>query len=90
MKKSYKEAAIQWYLQVLQTQESNKLGFHNRAFSTWLRHLQLCVLYDRLQAHGLAYQHNVAASYYKPYDSSNKHNKSYLKEMLKPGGKQND
>ncbi|PID01098.1 glycosyl transferase [Sporosarcina sp. P2] len=83
MEKANNEAAIQWYSQALQTQESRTLSFHNKAFSTWLPHLQLCVLYDRLQAYEVAYQHNEAARFYKPNDPSIKHNKSYLEEILK-------
>lgn len=88
MEKANNEAAIQWYLQALETRESSKLSFHNKAFSTWLPHLQLCVLYDRLQAYEVAYQHNEAARSYKPNDPSIKHNKSYLEKMLKMVDKQ--
>ncbi|MGG0643101.1 glycosyltransferase family 2 protein [Sporosarcina gallistercoris] len=90
MERTNNEAAIQWYLQALQTQNSNKMGFHDRAFSTWLPHLQLCVLYDRLQAYEVAYQHNELARYYKPDDPSIKHNKSYLEEIMKTIDKRSD
>lgn len=90
MEKANNEAAIKWYLQALQTQESSNLSFHNKAFSTWLPHLQLCVLYDRLQAYEVAYQHNEAARLYKPDHPSIKHNKSYLEEKLKTDDKRSN
>jgi len=51
-------------------------------WSTWLPHIQLCVCYDRLGKHELAYEHNEIARSYSPEDSSVLYNKKYLEGML--------
>ena len=49
---------------------------------SWLPHIQLCVCYDRLGKHELAYQHNEIARKYRPLDPQILHNKKYLDGVL--------
>lgn len=77
-------AAIIWYKLATQLEQTNKeLGFFNPIFSTWLPHLQLCVCYDRIGNHKLAYLHNEVALQYRPSDYSLLKNKEYLKSIIK-------
>ena len=49
---------------------------------TWLPHLQLCVCYDRLGKHELAYKHNEIARKYRPENTQVIYNKNYLESVL--------
>ncbi len=74
--------AIHWYKQALDAANLQRISFQNTSFSTWLPHLQLCVLYDRLQQFEKAYEHNEAARKFKPRNASILHNKKYLDTLL--------
>jgi glycosyltransferase involved in cell wall biosynthesis len=76
------EAAIFWYQLATQIERSDDWGFYNPTCSTWLPHLQLCVCYDRLGKHELAYEHNEIARSYRPKDTSILKNKEYLEAVL--------
>ena len=76
------EEAIYWYEQALLVKEKPNAPFQNTIFNTWLPHLQLCVLYDRLQQYELANQHNETAKSFKPNDERILHNESYFKQIL--------
>jgi glycosyltransferase involved in cell wall biosynthesis len=78
------QTAIYWYGAAAKAEQSPQhWGFRNLACSTWLPHLQLCVCYDRLGKHQLAYEHNEAARRYRPNDESVLKNKTYLEGILK-------
>ncbi|EGW36168.1 glycosyltransferase family 2 protein [Desulfosporosinus sp. OT] len=49
---------------------------------TWLPHLQLCVCYDRIGKHELAYAHNEIARKYCPENTQVLYNKNYLEGLL--------
>lgn len=49
---------------------------------TWLPHLQLCVCYDRIGKHELAYEHNEIARKYRPENTQVLYNKNYLEGVL--------
>ncbi|WP_318617253.1 glycosyltransferase family 2 protein [Sporosarcina sp. YIM B06819] len=83
MEQGKNEAAIYWYHQALLYEEQQQLSFQNTAFSTWLPHLQLCVLYDRLKHYDKAYHHNELARKYKPMDDRITGNKKYLETIIK-------
>ena len=51
----------------------------------WLPHIQLCVCYDRLGKHELAYEHNEIARKYSPENNQILHNKKYLERVLSIG-----
>ncbi|MGE7091214.1 glycosyltransferase [Lysinibacillus sp. NPDC048646] len=76
--------AIYWYSQALQ-QPSTTLGIHKRAYSTWMPHLQLSMLYDRLGLYENAHEHNETARKYKPNDKRILDNQKYLYSRLNKG-----
>ena len=76
--------AIIWYKLATKLEVKNEqLGFYNPIFSTWLPHLQLCVCYDRIGNHKLAYLHNEVALQYRPDDEILLKNKEYFKSIIK-------
>ncbi|MFE4712784.1 glycosyltransferase [Paenibacillus sp. NPDC056722] len=78
-------AAIFWYKAAVADQPSgDQWGLRNLACSTWLPHLQLCVCYDRIGQHQMAYAHNEAARTYRPSDERILLNKAYLEAVLNP------
>lgn len=83
MEKQRNEEAIYWYQQALLVKEKPNSPFQNKIYTTWLPHLQLCVLYDRLEQYELAKKHNEAAEKFKPSDERILHNKAYLEALLK-------
>ena len=83
MNKKELHAAIFWYKLATEIRLPNKnLGLQYPKFSTWLPHLQLCVCYDQLGQHKLAYEHNEQARKYSPDDSRILKNKKYLESIL--------
>lgn len=82
MEQSNNEIAIYWYSQALSCENNELLSFQNVSFSTWLPHLQLCVLYDRLKEYEKAYIHNEAARKFKPLDNKIISNKKYLDSIM--------
>ncbi|MHC6180720.1 glycosyltransferase [Clostridium sp. JNZ X4-2] len=74
--------AIFWYEMALKLEKpKNSLGFFNDAYWTWIPHLQLCVCYDKLGNHKLAYSHNEMAGKFRPADKHILFNKNYFKDM---------
>ena len=70
------EQGVFWY--ELATQLEKPIGSR----LMWLPHLQLCVCYDRLGKHELAYKHNEIARNYSPENNQIMHNKKYLERVL--------
>ncbi|AET66055.1 hypothetical protein Desor_0345 [Desulfosporosinus orientis DSM 765] len=70
------EQGIFWYKMATQLEKpvSSRL--------MWLPHIQLCVCYDRLGKHQLAYEHNEIARKYSPQNEQILHNKRYLERVL--------
>ena len=82
-KNKFKQATV-WYKFATQLEKpTNNLGFTNHACWTWLPHLQLCVCYDKLGLHQLAYEHNEIARSYIPNDHKVLYNKQYFENTLK-------
>ena len=74
--------AVFWYeLATKLEKPKDSLGFFNDACWTWLPHLQLCLCYDRLGEHKLAYEHNEIAAKFRPKDQRILYNKQYFKEI---------
>ncbi len=77
------EQGIFWYKLATQIERHvNSSGFMTEACWTWLPHLQLCLCYDRLGKHKLAYEHNEIARRYSPENRQVLHNKNYLEGIL--------
>jgi len=74
--------AIFWYEQALIIKQNPNAPFQNKTFTTWLPHLQLCVLFDRLQQYDTANAHNELARSYLPNDEKILHNKTYFDRIL--------
>ncbi|MDR3602237.1 MAG: hypothetical protein P4L49_17420 [Desulfosporosinus sp.] len=70
------EQGIFWYK--LATQLEKPLD----SWLTYLSNIQLCVCYDRLGKHELAYEHNEIARNARPGDSQVMYNKNYLERVL--------
>lgn len=75
--------AIYWYSQALQQPIEQTMAIHKHAYSTWLPHLQLSLLYNRLRLYENAHQHNEEARKYKPNDQRILDNRKYLLSQLK-------
>ncbi|MFJ7917448.1 MULTISPECIES: glycosyltransferase [unclassified Lysinibacillus] len=74
--------AIFWYEQALNIKQISNAPFQNKTFTTWLPHLQLCVLFDRLQHYETANAHNELARSFLPNDEKILHNKTYFDRIL--------
>lgn len=70
------EAGIFWYKMAAQLEKPANSRL------MWLPHIQLCVCYDRLGKHQLAYEHNEIARKYSPDNHQIQHNKRYLEHLL--------
>jgi len=81
-KNKYKQAAFWYKLATLLEKPDENMGLTNSACWTWLPHLQLCVCYDRLGLHQLAYEYNEIARSYIPNDQKVLYNKQYLEGVL--------
>lgn len=82
MEQSRNYEAIFWYEQALIIKQNPNAPFQNKTFTTWLPHLQLCVLFDRLQQYETANAHNELARSYLPNDEKILHNKKYFDRIL--------
>ncbi len=77
------EQGVFWYKFATQLEKPiDSWGPKIEACWTWLPHLQLCVCYDRLGKHELAYEHNEIARKYRPEDTQVLYNKNYLEGVL--------
>lgn len=77
------EQGVFWYKLATQLEKpKDSWGPMVEACWTWLPHLQLCVCYDRLGKHELAYEHNEIAKKYCPENTQVLYNKSYLEGVL--------
>lgn len=74
--------AIFWYETAANLKKPiNSLGFFSDACWTWLPHLQLCVCYDRIGKHQLAYEHNEIAGKFRPNDKKILYNRNYFQSI---------
>ena len=77
------EQGVFWYKLATQLEKPiDSWGPMIEACWTWLPHIQLCVCYDKLGKHELAYEHNEMARTYRPEDPQVLHNKRYLEGVL--------
>ncbi|MGM9967635.1 MAG: glycosyltransferase [Rummeliibacillus sp.] len=84
MEQNKNNEAIYWYKHALLHSDSveSSLSLQTPAFSTWLPHLQLCVLYDRLKDYKTAFMHNEMAGKYIPNSEKVLYNKKYFEKIL--------
>lgn len=80
--------AMYWYHQALLYKSDKPQNFQNTSFSTWLPHLQLCVLYDRLQKFEEAHYHNERAREYRPQHASIIRNQKYFEKLFEERNKE--
>ena len=80
--KRYEQAEFWYKLATQLVRPVENSGFMTEACWTWLPHLQLCVCYDRLGKHELAYQHNEIAREYSPENPQVLFNKKYFENLL--------
>lgn len=77
------EQAIYWYLKALENQRDENSGaFVQKSCYDFIPYIQLCVCYDRLGNHELAYQYNELAGKLKPNDPSYLFNQAYFSKIL--------
>ncbi len=74
--------AIYWYKLALAYHSDLTSSFVDTSFSTWLPHLQLAVLYDRLQLVDKGAYHNETALTFKPTDPIMLKNKQYFHNII--------
>lgn len=84
LERSRLEEAAFWYRLATRREKPQDLwGFVHDAYWTWIPHLQLCIVYCRLEQYARAFYHNEMAGRYRPDDSSVLHNRRYLEGMLR-------
>ncbi|AET66053.1 glycosyl transferase [Desulfosporosinus orientis DSM 765] len=88
--KQYEQGAFWYKLAARLEKPIGNSGFMIEACWTWLPHLQLCVCYDRLGKHELAYEHNEIAREYSPENAQVLYNKKYFEEVLGIGTKKQE
>jgi len=77
-----KQAAF-WYKVATQLERpADCWGMMNHACWTWLPHLQLCLCYDKLGKHDLAYEHNQIAAGFAPENPSVLYNRRYFESLF--------
>lgn len=83
LSKQQYDVAIDWFERAIANHEYEKrLMFYNRAFSTWMPHLQLCVCYDRMGQFDKANEHNELALELQPGHPSMLYNRDYLQKKI--------
>lgn len=83
LQKNELKQAIFWYTIATGLEKpADCWGMINHACWTWLPHLQLCVCYDKLGKHDLAYKHNELAAVFAPDHSAVLYNRKYFEGLL--------
>ncbi len=78
------DEAIFWYKLATQIEKpKDGWGYIDHTCWTWLPHIQLCVCYDRLGQHELAFRHNELAAAYIPNDPKIIYNRQYFDKVFK-------
>ncbi len=78
----YKQA-IFWYKVATELEKPTDCwGMINHGCWTWLPHLQLCVCYDKIGKHDLAYKHNEIAAGFVPNHFSVLYNRNYFEGLF--------
>lgn len=82
MKERRYAEAVFWYKLASELPRPDTGAHTIHACWTWLPHLQLCVCYDRMGEHRLAYEANERAAAFRPEDERIRANRVYLLNRL--------
>jgi glycosyltransferase involved in cell wall biosynthesis/SAM-dependent methyltransferase len=84
MQQNQFQESIFWYKLATQLEKPQAgWGNVNHACWTWLPHIQLCVCYDKLGQHELAFRHNEMAAAFIPDDPRIIYNRQYFDKILR-------
>lgn len=73
--------AVFWYEQAIKSDKPTQ-GFVNKAVSTWLPHIQLCVCYYKLGQIEKSFMHNEEAAKYIPNSPMVIENRKFLEKLV--------
>ncbi|MCL2559310.1 MAG: glycosyltransferase family 2 protein [Turicibacter sp.] len=76
------EQAIYWYDLATNPNSQVEAGFVNRDFCDFLPYLQLCIVFDRLGKHDLAYNYHLQTKALKPEHASVLYNDKYFEKLF--------
>ena len=74
--------ATYWYNLALNPNSHHEAGFFNPDYCGFIPNVQLCLIFDRLQKHELAYHYHLQAKGLKPDHPSVKFNDDYFEKLL--------
>jgi len=72
--------ATYWYNLALNPNSHHEAGFFNKDFCDFIPTIQLCIIFDRLGKHKLAYDYHLKTKQMKPEHASVKYNDTYFEE----------
>jgi len=78
--------AIYWYELALNPNSQYEAGFFQKDFCDFIPHMQLCVCFDRIKKHQLAYKHHLKAQALKPDHAGVKYNDDYFAKLFAEEG----
>ncbi|MFP3886608.1 glycosyltransferase family 2 protein [Priestia filamentosa] len=81
-RKQFKKA-IFWYKSALEVEIDNNSGFHEKSYSTWYPHLQLCVCYWTLGDKKASVEHHNLAKKYRPNEAKILYNEKFFNDYFK-------
>lgn len=73
--------AIYWYTLAANSSKPDSMGFIKNAYWTYIPNLELCVCYDKIGNHDLAFTFNEIARSFAPKDKSVLQNVEYFKKL---------
>lgn len=83
LQKNQLQQAIFWYRLASELEcPEESWGMLNHDYRTWLPHLQLCVCYDKIGKHELAFKHNEIAASFLPADPRILYNRTYFQNLF--------
>jgi len=76
------EKAIYWYDKALNPNSHREAGFFQQDYCDFIPNMQLCVCFDRIKNHQLAYKHHLATQKLKPEHPGVKFNEDYFNKYF--------
>jgi len=74
--------ATYWYDLATNPNSHYEAGFFNKDFCDFIPNLQLCIIFDRLKKHDLAYRYHLRTKALKPEHKSIQYNDNYFKNLF--------